>query len=261
MSTTIAWIGGNIERSEFQIPFHAIANLLDKYNHVYKIINDAPVASDPNLRLVCLFQAYPEQFSLSKLNDLRKISPLVPIILLCGTNTEGSQRTSKPLKGVFQFYAHQFDARIFYELEQFISGNSSVFDLPATSESEDVFLWTAAASAPENLTADTTICHILRYYGPFGNDPAMNRFWTDRCRQENIAVWPANKKIDKSFSGTILADADDSKNQRITEAIQRLRMNYADAKINVYINSPRIYEKMTFINAGADRILPKLPFC
>ncbi|MCL2120542.1 MAG: hypothetical protein FWH27_19180, partial [Planctomycetaceae bacterium] len=61
-----------------------------------------------------------------------------------------------------------------------------------------------------------------------------------------------------SFSGTIFADADDSRAEKILESIQRLRHQFADNDFTVYVDSPRIDEKNAYLQAGVSRVLPKI---
>lgn len=260
MLPPLALIGGYIDRLEFQDAFRSIADLLEKHQWESQKSSTIPTQPCREPSLIILFQSYPEQFSSTKLNEYRKFAPLTPVLLFSDANSEGSQRTSRFLKGLFSFYVYQFNDNILSELECYISGNKSVFDFPATTEEDDFILQCSTVAFSDNTILSGQNCHILRYYGPFGNDSSMNQFLADYCRQRGAIVCQTHEMVDSSFNGIILADSDDSKIHQITEAIQRLRMNYADAKINVYMNSPRIDEKLVFLNAGANCILPKFVY-
>ena len=103
-------------------------------------------------------------------------------------------------------------------------------------------------------------CLVLVHEGPFGNDVQMSRMLVTHFQEMGYAAYTGFSSSRASFRGTILADADDSPFCKILKAVQRLRVDFADAEIVLYVNSPRINEKKDLTNAGVDKIVAKPAF-
>ena len=86
----------------------------------------------------------------------------------------------------------------------------------------------------------------------------MNRLLADE--QERLGCEPVFswKTLPKTFTGTILADVDNSPRKKILESIQRFRQRFADNDFAVYVDSPRIDEKNGYFRAGVTQVLPKI---
>ncbi len=244
--------------------------------------------------LFVLFQSWPGEFSESFVLSLKWTSPLAPVILLAGSAAEGEARTGKIPAGVFRLYAHQWNAEYLAEFARFLEKKPSIFSLPPTFEAEEVALWQSrqdkplwrprqsgmceahsvthsspaatmltavergeyTPSVPSPLFPPLSYCIVARF-GPFGNDNAMNAMLADWYGKIDCDVCVGLDKIEKNFVGTIIADADDSPFSQILEAAQSLRHDFADADIEVCINSPRINEKMALEDVGVNRVKAK----
>lgn len=208
-------------------------------------------------KLILICQAYPLQFSRTELLQLHVIYPLTPKVILAGTCCEGFLRTCPPPAGFFLLYTHHFDVSILTEIKHFLLNQNSVLSLSSTSELEDIIYEHTGKyiSAPAPCTRS---CLIVQNFGPLGNDDAMNQLFVDHCHRYGFSVDFYSGKFYNTFPEKVLADADDSRTDQIAKAVQRLKSQFADSEINVYVNSPRTNEKKILLNAGADRILPKL---
>ncbi len=210
-------------------------------------------------RIFLFCQSFPGQFSAAQFRQSAQLFPLVPRIILQGTLCEGESRTGMPPQNAFRFYVHQWTDYHFRQLELFLLGQPSLFSQPSTIKPEEIVLWQAETESYTEQSRWKNEVYIVSHSGPFGNDPYFNRMLAARAKRFNLRILP--HKPEKNFLGTILADADESPfletQRQIIQAAQRLRYEFANADIEVYINSPRMNEKMALWNAGVNRVTAK----
>ncbi|MDR1963517.1 MAG: hypothetical protein LBQ50_07040 [Planctomycetaceae bacterium] len=256
MQTNRVFVLGKVHRAEF-IPV---------YNRIIEMIPEAISEKIPEMASEhlgsFLFQSYSGEFSQSVVNRLIAAEPLAPILLFLGSASEGESRTGHPLFGCFRFYVHQWNEYYQHQLSLHWNGKPSFFSLPRTLENDEIALFHAAVPFPNrfNSVSQNRNCLIVSHWGTLGNDSAMNQFLADFYRHWGFNIGSLNHKISQSFNGIIVADADDSPFPKILESVQRLRHDFADAKITVCINSPRINEKIDLQNAGVNEIISKPVF-
>jgi hypothetical protein len=220
-----------------------------------------------------VFQSYPGEFSQSAINRLIIAEPFAPILLFLGAACEGEMRTGCPLNGCFRLYVHQWNDFYRHQLSLHINGNPSLLSLPRTAENDDIVLFQTEAESRWNIRNRVQIqnqtqnrkCVIVSRLGCLGNDFEMNRFFADFYSRQGFRTRIADSKMlqslaGQSFNGIILADIDDSPFWRILQSVQRLRRVFTDSKIAVYINSPRINEKIELQQFGVDEIFSKPVF-
>jgi hypothetical protein len=214
-----------------------------------------------------LFQSYPGEFSQTAVDQLITAEPLSPVLLFLGSASEGESRTGQPLVGCFRFYVHQWNEEYLHQLSLYWNDKPSFFTLPRTVENDEIAIFhTVSASCPvNNCKNDDIPSHrrntlVVSHFGTLGNDSAMNRFLAVFYRQQGFETDLLNRHTVSSFDGMIIADADDSPFPKILESVQRLRCDFADSRITVYINSPRINEKNDLRNVGVDKIISKPVF-
>ncbi|MDR2439746.1 MAG: hypothetical protein LBE12_10315 [Planctomycetaceae bacterium] len=251
LKTSTIPILGNIHRSEF----------ISIYRGIIEMIPDSVSEYSGSI----LFQSYPGEFSQAVIDRFIVLEPLAPILLFLGSASEGELRTGYPLQGCFRFYVHQWNEEYQHQLFLYWSGKPSLFTLPRTSENDEIAIFhTVSTSCPANNRKNIIPSHrsvlIVSRWGTLGNDSAMNQFLADFYRQQGFTTHFGNQNTTISFDGKIIADTDDSPFPKILESIQRLRRKFADSTITVYINSPRINEKIDLRNAGVDEIISKPVF-
>lgn len=248
---------GNVYRSEFA-PI---------YQRIIEMVPDSVSEHSTSI----LFQSYPDEFSQLVVDRLIIAEPFSPVLLFLGSASEGESRTGHPLVGCFRFYVHQWNEEYLRQLALYWNGKPSFFTLPRTVENDEIAIFHAISSpCPVNNPKNNDIpsCRnvwIVSRFGTLGNDSAMNQFLAVFYRQQGFLTdfldWKAVSSFGgKIFDGKIIADTDDSPFPKILESVQRLRCEFADSKITVYINSPRINEKNDLRNAGADEIISKPVF-
>jgi hypothetical protein len=245
---------GNIYRSEF-------ASI---YRRIIEIVPDS--VSEHSCSI--LFQSYPGEFSQAIVDQLIIAEPLSPILLFLGSASEGEARTGKPLVGCFRFYAHQWNEEYLHQLSLYWNGKPSLFTLPRTVENDEIAIFHAVSASYSvnndkndgNIPSYRHNALIVSHFGTLGNDSAMNQFLAIFYRQQGFKTDFLNWNAFFSFDGKIIADADDSPFPKILESIQRLRCDFADSRITVYINSPRINEKNDLRDSGVDEIISKPVF-
>jgi hypothetical protein len=252
---------GNVSRSEFSLI----------YRHIIEIVPDS--VSEHSCSI--LFQSYPNEFSQAIVDQLIIAEPLSPVLLFLGSASESETRTGKPLVGCFRFYAHQWNEEYRHQLALLWNAKPSLFTLPRTVENDEIAIFHAIpTSCPinndknndknknndDNISSQQHNALIVSHWGTLGNDSAMNQFLEIFYRQQGLKTDFLNQNTAFSFDGKIIADTDDSPFPKILESIQRLRCDFADSKITVYINSPRINEKNDLQNAGVDEIISKPVF-
>jgi hypothetical protein len=275
VKTNSIQILGNIDRSEFVSVYREIIEMIpDSFSEYF---GSEYFCSEYFGSI--LFQSYPGEFSQTIVDQLVDLEPLAPILLFLGSASEGESRTGQPLQGCFRFYVHQWNDEYRHQLFLYWTGKPSLFALPRTSENDEIATFhTISSACPANNRKNIIPPHrnamIISYFGTLGNDSAMNRFLADFYRQQGFKTcfWSPNTnapisfdgkidgKIDKKIGEKIIADTDDSPFSKILESIQRLRCQFADSTITVYINSPRINEKIDLRNAGASEIISKPVF-
>ncbi|MDR0703613.1 MAG: hypothetical protein LBF88_01355 [Planctomycetaceae bacterium] len=243
---------GNVYRSEF-------ASI---YRRIIEIVPDS--VSEHSCSI--LFQSYPDEFSQAIVDQLIIAEPLSPILLFLGSASEGEARTGHPLVGCFRFYVHQWNEKYLHQLSLYWNGKPSLFTLPRTVENDEIAIFHAiSACCPVNDCKNASISShrnalIVSRFGTLGNDSAMNQFLAIFYRQQGFDADFLNWSGGSLFDGMIIADADDSPFPKILESVQRLRCDFADSRITVYINSPRINEKNDLRDAGVDEIISKPVF-
>ncbi|MDR2754409.1 MAG: hypothetical protein LBC20_01760 [Planctomycetaceae bacterium] len=242
---------GSIHRSEFTSIYRGIMEMIPDSVSEYSCS--------------ILFQSYPGEFSQAVVNRLIALEPLAPILLFLGSASEGELRTGRPLQGCFRFYVHQWNEEYQHQLFLYWNGKPSLFTLPRTLENDEIAIFhTVSASCPANNRKNNPLSSrnalIISRFETLGNDSAMNQFLADFYRQQGFetSFWVQNTAI--SLDGKIIADTDDSPFSKILESLQRLRRKFADSTITVYINSPRINEKIDLRNAGVNEIISKPVF-
>jgi len=167
-------------------------------------------------------------------------------------------RTAEPLDSPFYHYAHGWSDKETEQIRLFLTDQPSIFSLPLTAENDEIAQWQNPVEINKKTDNLPPKCLILTHFGPFGNDSAMNQLLADERKRLGYEPVFSGKTLPDSFSGTILADADDSPPEKILETIQRLRRQFADNDFTVYVDSPRIDEKNGYSQAGVTRILPKI---
>jgi hypothetical protein len=252
-------IWGDVSRSEFV--------------SVYRRILDLVPDSVAKYSGAVLFQSYPGEFSQAVVDRFIIAEPLSPVLVFLGSASEGEMRTGHPLAGCFRFYVHQWNEEYQHQWFLYRSGKPSFFTLPRTLENDEIAMFHAvSASCPANNRKNRILSQrnvrnvlIVQRWGTLGNDSAMNQFLMFFYRQQGFKTDFLNRNtmtssVSSSFCGMIIADADDSPFSEILESVQRLRQNFADSTITVYINSPRINERIDLQNAGANEIISKPVF-
>ncbi|MDR0610107.1 MAG: hypothetical protein LBG58_08360 [Planctomycetaceae bacterium] len=244
---------GNVYRSEFSSIYRQIIET------VPDSVSEYPVS--------ILFQSYPGEFSQSVVDELIIAEPFSPVLLFLGSALEGESRTGHPLVGCFRFYVHQWSGEYRHQLFLYWSGKPSFFTLPRTVENDEIAIFHAvSASYAVNVRSNEDIpssrnALIVSRLGTLGNDWAMNQFLAVFYRQQGFETEFLNWRVfSPLFDGLIIADTDDSPFPQILESVQRLRCGFADSKITVYINSPRINEKSDLRDSGVDEIISKPVF-
>ena len=275
-------IRGRWVRKEFAEPYRQCADMLEKFG-TELLIN--PVESDEPVDFAIFFQSYPHEFSKTDLMRLRRTSPFAPFFFILGVCCEGMLRTAGPLDSPFYRYAHGWNGKEPEQIRLFLTNQPSLFSLPLTAENDEIAQWENPIESTSPIPSEERIrvkdegdqwacsphpnplpkgegrvkrCLILTHFGPFGNDSAMNGLLADEYDRLGYEPVFSGKSLPNSFTGRILADADDLPTKKILESIQRLRRQFADNDFTVYVDSPRIDEKIDCIQAGATRILPKL---
>ena len=260
MTSSLAYLIGRHTRSEFGLPKQDIELVLAK-NHWNSIQRSDCRFVPETADLFIFFQSYPDEFGESFLYTIKKHFPLAPVIIILGTCVEGEMRTGYPLIGGLRLYWHQWNDYYKIEFNRFFQRRSSILSLPPTSNDDEINLFHIQKSSDKKMQPLTQHekkqCLIIFHEGPFGNDSVMNQLLADMHQEKNYSLHFDRDDINNSFSGTVLADVDDSPFPKILKAVQRLRHDYADAKIKLYINSPRINEKTELQKIGADEILSK----
>jgi len=248
-------IKGRVEREEFKEPFRQCTEMLKQIGVPYYV---NPAVIDRPTDFALFFQSYPHEFLQADRTRLRRKHPFAPFFFVLGVCCEGMLRTAGPLDSPFYRYAHEWSGKDTEQIRLFLTDQPSVFSLPLTAENDEIALWQNPVEINKKNTNLPQKCLILTHFGPFGNDSAMNQLLADE--QERFGYEPvfSGKTLPDSFSGIILADADDSPPEKILETIQRLRHRFADNDCTVYVDSPRIDEKNDYIRAGATQILPKI---
>jgi len=222
---------------------------------------------------VLFFQSYPHEFSKSDLGRLRRENPFSPFFFVLGVCCEGMLRTAGTLDSPFYCYVHGWSGGESEQIERFLTVQPSLFSLPLTAENDEVALWESSnrstifrlCNSPQSKNCGSACdsvhapkCLILTHFGPFGNDSAMNRLLADKQRKQGVVPEFCRRLPSAVCRLPILADVDDSPREKILESIQRLRHRFADNDFTVYVDSPRIDEKIEYIQAGATRVLPRI---
>jgi len=258
MTVSQVIIRGRCERKEFTEPFRQCVAMLERIGAEYRV---NPVEIAESVDCVLFFQSYPHEFLRTDLARLRRENPFAPFFFILGVCCEGMLRTAGPLDSPFYRYVHGWNGKETEQIRLFLTDQPSLFSLPMTAENDEIAQW----ENPVELTfplpkEEGTVkkCLILTHFGPFGNDFAMNRLLADEYEQLGYEPVFSGKTLPDAFTGTILADADDSPPEKILKTIQRLRRQFADNDFAVYVDSPRFDEKSSYIQAGVTRILPKI---
>ena len=257
-------IRGRVERGEFGIPLRRTTEMLEKIGVQYHI---NPATNDEQTDFVLFFQSYPHEFLPEYLSHLRQNHPFAPFFFVLGVCCGGMLRTARPLDSPFYCYAHEWIDWEIDQIRRFLTDQSSLFALPLTVENDEIALWRETDGRRhtadgirfgDTVTGSLLPSLILTHFGPFGNDSAMNLLIADEQHQQGHEPIFSGRMLPESFSGNIFADADDSPPEIILESIQRLRRRFVDNDFAVYIDSPRINEKIDYTRAGVTRILPKI---
>ena len=101
---------------------------------------------------IVVAQAFPDQFSIKKIDRLRRAAPLARLLGLLGSWCEGELRTGHPWPGVLRLYWHQFPAQCSREFARLQTGKGSTWGLPITAGNEERLL--AAEPAESGLSAE-----------------------------------------------------------------------------------------------------------
>ncbi len=241
---------GSWNRNEFRPALQALSRLVP----LCFIPHASSTASLPfSVFLFC--QSYPGQFSQHSFRQYAQAHPFVCRVLLLGSLCEGESRTGFPLQDGFRIYTHQWNEFHLRQFQFHFQGQPSLLTQPSTIKNEEIILLQSSLDSSFSLTHWKSDVYILLNFGPFGNDTHFNRLLIDMANQEHVRI--LSQKPGADFTGTLLADADDSPFPKILEAAQSLRHEFADADIEVCINSPRIDEKTGLLNVGVNRIWAK----
>ena len=256
MTTSPVIIRGRCERKEFTEPYRQYTEMLEEIGVPYYV---NPANPDTSADFVLFFQSYPYEFPQSELARLRRQNPFAPFFYVLGVCCEGMLRTAGPLDSPFYRYVHSWDGTEPEQIRLFLMDQPSLFSLPLTAEQDEIAQLSRYSGASTGGSRPPLLrVLILTHFGPFGNDSAMNRLLADEHeRLGNVPVF-SGKTLPATFSGKIVADADDSPPEKILETIQRLRHRFADNDFTVYVDSPRFDEKSGYIQAGVTRVLPKI---
>ena len=255
-------IEGRIERKEFKEPFRQWSKMLEEIAIPYEINSTA--TKEP-IAFALFFQSYPHEFSRSYLEQRHRINPFAPFFFVLGACCEGMLRTAGPLDSPFYCYAHAWSDKETEQIRLFLTDQPSVFSLPPTTDQDEIAQWENPAVAtppppnpPPKGKESIKNCLILTHFGPFGNDPEMNRLLADEQKRIGCVPVFSGNTLPDALSGNIIADVDNSPHEKILESIQRLRRQFADNDFTVYVDSPRIDEKNDYLRVGVTRILPKI---
>jgi hypothetical protein len=249
LTSPVVPIFGDVYRSEF----------VSIYRRILEVVPDLVEHS-----CSILFQSYPGEFSQEFVDRLIMLEPLSPILLFLGSALEGELRTGFPLVGCFRFYVHQWNEEYLHQLFLYWRGEISFFSLPRTVENDEIAIFRSFSSSCFVGGGDIRRVLVVSRFGAFGNDLAMNRFlvFFYRCCGFEADFFDGRVFFSGGslFDVMLIADVDDSPFPKILESVQRLRCDFADSRLTVYINSPRINEKNDLREAGVDVIISKPVF-
>ena len=252
---------GRCERTEFVIPHRQCVEMLERIGVSYCV---NPAKNSQPVDFILFFQSYPYEFSPADLRQLRRENPFAPFFFVLGVCCEGMLRTAGSLDSPFYCYVHGWSGNEPNQICRFLTDEQSLFSLPLTAENDEIAQWQTAngrrqtANGRRQTANGSRKCLILTHIGPFGNDSAMNCLLADEYLRLGYEPYFSGKTLPETFSGNIIADADGSPKAEILESIQRLRQQFADNDFTVYVDSPRIDEKNSYIRAGATNVLTKI---
>lgn len=246
---------GKYNKKEFRDVWEKVVN---QNSPPRKIISISKSDSLPNKEPSCIliFQSYPGEFQQSLADKLVRTYPFCPILLILGAACQGEERTGLPLRGCFRLFACQWNSFHSSQFELLLQEQANLFTLPKTHKDEDIVLFRAHGKSSQSHFKQR-VCVVVENFGPFGNDPFMNRLLVDSFARNGYSVrrcFPHKSILPPHL---VVVDSDDSPFSNILQAVQRLRQQFADSEINVYVNSPRMNEKNELNAVGVLRVLSK----
>lgn len=249
---------GHFRRREFLPLWQSIEPVLWARNCR---VNFGAETTFPNAAPDCflIFQSRSGEYPSSLATALHRLNPLAPRLIFLGADCEGESRTGSPVPGPLRFYCTQWNEFLTNELDRFLRDEPSILTLPATAEDEELFLASSTSwkeSTIERVGAGQP-CLIVSHFGPLGNDSEMNDLLAMIYRRAQYEVAQMSPSKGEGPFKLIVADVDESPFSAILEATQRLRSDFADAEINLYINSARYNEKHDLQACGVNLIFAK----
>lgn len=268
-SPLVVIIYGDATRAEF-------ASILDDFSPHDTIIhcknNCAAKKNDADdVDVVFFLQSFSGEFSQQLVETQRCVTPLAPLVVICGAWCEGEERTGTPLAGVARFYtAHwKFIARA--ELNRLRSGNFSLISLPITSGEDERAIADSAINANFTFSRDKQISITLGESSLLGVDATMtemlfNFFSHRHYRVSRAKISPAQnisaqnlpevRDENKVSDFTILDVAAASHKVVKTEVAN---WTHPKTRLILLMHNPRCDEVETFHSLGATAVFPK-PF-
>ena len=138
------FFGGKLSRNEFHELERDVRTIADRTNAqiVTRERINVDVAAErfedetfgdgtPTLRslvdfdFILLCRSFPNEFTSSDVEAIRRVNPLTPIVLIAGALCEGEERTGERFAGVRRFYVETWRGEGRRELERFFDPNGS----------------------------------------------------------------------------------------------------------------------------------------
>ncbi len=231
--------------------------------------------ADFDRSLVVLLESFPGEFLKGGMARFRRRFPLVPILLIAGPLCEGEGRTGEIPPGVIRYYWDEWDPVLRDELERFLIGRPGRFSLPPTTLDEDYFR-SGLANAPLSIdpSFDSSLDDsppILRidsmdapskeggegeripdYVVLETGDVEMTRLLLDLATKEgeSVGVRTIQRLLaDEDEVGTpqrILIDSIEPEPETLLPVMEELHRKFPDARIDLFLFSPRPEEKSLF---------------